>query len=604
VLTDPDDAVQTEIQRKRPEASSTDQPSHAEIRVALRKILESPGFRNSERMRRFLSTIVEGTLAGDTDQLKEFSLGRDVFDRGEDYDPRTESIVRVEARRLRTKLAAYYMSEGKDSEVVIRLNPGHYVPAFKRINAEGPAHAAVATVAVMPFKNLSADPEQDYLCNGISEDIIDALSSIQGLRVLAHGSTFPLRDSACDPRAIGEKLGAGTLVEGSVRKNGGTLRVAARLIDTRSGVVRWSSTLNRSQAEIFPLVDEMARAIAALLGETASEEVKIPSAAPSIEAYGLYLRARDAANRADAAGCRAAIGYYTRAIEQFPHYTAYYSGLADVYSSMSSLGLGRPAVLMPVAKSAALEALRIDPGSARASASLAWILVCYDRNWEAGLKMSERAVRQEPGYAFGHMSRGAVLMTVGRFQEAVGQLEAALRLDPLSVRAHRLMAITLNILGRFEESSTRLNMARTIMPDAAELSLMLAVTQMAMGRFENALRCARDCQKIPGSPRMRGILAEALARCGARDEARGLLEEIQYAARGEFVDPWTFCRLHMALDDRDRAAEALAESLEARSSWAIFSPLDPLLKPLRNHPRFLRAIEELHLPWNPFETQS
>ncbi len=247
-------------------------PSEGEVRAQLEKIVGSAGFRNSERMRRFLRIAVERTLDGATDQLKEFSLGHDVFDRG-DYDPRTDSIVRVEARRLRKKLRAYYEGEGLRDKVVIEFQPGTYVPSLSHVSEGTSAGLGKRldpkTVAVLPFSNLSSDLEQFYFCDGISEDIIDALSTVRDLQVLGRGTTFTFRDPAQDPRAIGAELGAGTIVEGSVRKSGGMLRVSARLIDTGTGQVRWSTTVDRVETDVFAIKDEIATAITATLCDQA-----------------------------------------------------------------------------------------------------------------------------------------------------------------------------------------------------------------------------------------------------------------------------------------------------------------------------------------------
>ena len=192
--------------RKQADSFTGSGASEVDVRAAVEKILGSTGFRNSERMRRFLRVTVERTLAGATDQLKEFSLGHDVFDRGEGYDPRTDAIVRVEARRLRKKLRAYYEGEGLLDKVVIQFHPGKYIPSFSTgaaIPATVENRLDPKTVAVVPFANLSSDAEQGYFCDGISEDIIDALSTVHDLNVLGRGATFLLRDQALDPREVG-----------------------------------------------------------------------------------------------------------------------------------------------------------------------------------------------------------------------------------------------------------------------------------------------------------------------------------------------------------------------------------------------------------------
>jgi TolB-like protein/tetratricopeptide (TPR) repeat protein len=582
-------------------------PVDIEVRALLEKILLSPGFRNSERMRRFLRTSVERTLDGATDQLKEFALGHDVFDRGEGYDPRTDSIVRVEARRLRKKLRAYYEGEGLLDKIVIQFHPGKYIPSFSPA-APGSPHETVAetetlldpkTVAVLPFSNLSSDPEQIYFCDGISEDIIDALSTVRDLRVLGRGATFMLRDPAMDPREIGASLSAGTIVEGSVRKSGGMLRVAARLIDTQTGHVRWSTTVDRPETDVFAIKDEIATAITATLCDQVSAGMRLPVPAPSIEAYALYLKGRHAANQLDAEDYRKAIDYYSRAIAQFPDYAPPYSGMADVYTAITSWSMARPSSVMPLAKRAAEEALRLDPGLAHAYTSLGWVKFCYEWNWSEGLALARKALLLEPNYAYGHMALGAFYMVLGLVSEGRKELQHSLRLNPLSIRAHRLLGLVLTLEGRFEESDQRLRAARALMPDSCELAWMMAAVYMAQGRAEEGLRYARECQTDPPTPRMLAMLGEALARAGQEKEARKILDRLEKLSAHEFVDPWSFCRLYVALGENDKAIHFLEHSFEERSTLALFAAVDPALNPIRKDPRFQHIISRLHLPANP-----
>jgi serine/threonine-protein kinase len=577
------------------------------VRAELKKILESAGFRNSERMQRFLRLAVERTLDGATDQLKEFALGHDVFDRGKEYDPRTDSIVRVEARRLRKKLRVYYEGEGLLDKVVITFHPGTYVPGFSSgmlvVPAESVDRLDPKAVAVLPFSNLSSDPEQIYFCDGISEDIIDALSTVSDLRVLGRGATFMFRDPASgppnDPRTIGNTLRAGTIVEGSVRKSGGMLRVSARLIDTETGHVRWSTTIDRPETDIFAIKDEIATAISATLCDQVGAAVRLPEPAPSIDAYALYLKGRHSANRLDAEGYRIAIGHYSRAIEEFPNYAPPYSGMADVYAAMTSWSMARPSSVMPIAKKAAEEALRLDPAQAHAYTSLAWVTVCYDWNWSEGMALAHKALALEPNYAYGYMALGAFLMVLGRIPEGREKLEYSLRLNPLSIRAHRLLGLALTMEGKFEESDQRLQAARELMPESHELAWMMSAVYMAQGRTEEGLRYARECQSDPPVPRMLGMLGEALARAGQAQEAREILARVEQFSTEEYVDPWSLCRQHMALGEKEKAMHYLERSFEERSTLALFAHVDPLLKPLHTDSRFREIIARLHLPPRP-----
>ncbi len=576
-------------------------PSDHEVRAVLEKILGSAGFRNSERMRRFLRVAVERTLEGATDQLKEFSLGHDVFDRGEDYDPRTDSIVRVEARRLRRKLRVYYEGEGLLDKVVIQFHPGKYVPGFSRGGPGATAENRLdpKTVAVLPFSNLSSDPEQNYFCDGISEDIIDVLSTVRDLQVLGRGATFLFRDPAKDPRLTGAELGAGTIVEGSVRKSGGTLRVSARLIDSETGHVRWSTTVDRQETDIFAIKDEIATAIAATLCDQFSEGVRLQEPAPGIEAYALYLKGRDSASQLDAEGYKIAIDYYSRAIAKFPDYAPPYSGMADVYTALTSWSMARPSSVAPLAKQAAQEALRLDPGLAHAYTSLGWVTFCYEWNWTEGLALAQKALILEPNYAYGHMALGAFYMVLGRIAEGRERLAYSLRLNPLSIRSYRLLGLALTMEGKFEESGEKLQAARALMPDSTELAWMMAAVYLAQGRMELGLRYARECQTDPPVPRMLGMLGEALGRSGEKEEAREILRRVEDMATREYVDPWSLCRQYMVLGEEGKALDFLEQSFEERSTLALFAPIEPLLEPVRTDPRFRALIDRLHLPPRP-----
>ena len=251
--------------------------SELEIQAQLSRILASPGFRSSERLRRFLRFAVERTLAGEAAQLKEYLVGRDVFDRGSSYDPRMDSIVRVEAQRLRKKLREYYQAHGSADSIRISFQAGSYVPAFTRpvrVDAAGAENTASPeppdprTVAVLPFSNLSPEPDQEYFCDGIAEDIINALTPIPEFKVIGRTTTLSLKRSTADLREMGVRLGAGTIVEGTVRKTGNVLRISAKLVNSETQQVSWSWVFDRQTQDLFVIGDEIARSIADALRAT------------------------------------------------------------------------------------------------------------------------------------------------------------------------------------------------------------------------------------------------------------------------------------------------------------------------------------------------
>ena len=250
--------------------------SELEIQVHLDRILASPGFRSSERLQRFLRFTVERTLAGEAAQLKEYLVGRDVFDRGSTYDPRMDSIVRVEAQRLRRKLREYYQTHGSADSIRISLQAGSYVPGFTRPvradtagsrNSASPRPTDPRTVAVLPFLNLSPEPAQEYFCDGIAEDIVNALAWIPQLKIIGR-TTFALKRSSTELHEIGAGLGAGTFVEGTVRKVGDILRISAKLVSFQTQQVSWSCMFDRQTEDLFAIGDEVASSIANALRAT------------------------------------------------------------------------------------------------------------------------------------------------------------------------------------------------------------------------------------------------------------------------------------------------------------------------------------------------
>ncbi len=257
-------------------ASSTADPVPAtEVRDQLVRVVNSPGFVSSTRLCRFLTHIVNRTIDGDIDSLKEFSIAMEVFDRTSKYDPNIDAIVRVEARRLRGKLKAYYEDgQGRVDPVLIGLRPGSYVPVFRWLDAQPAKHReeiGAATppgricVAVLPFLNMSPEPEQDYFCDGISEEITNSLTRVSGLTVIARTSAFHFRGANVDIREVGQRLGANLVIEGSVRKAGEQLRITAQAIQTESGHHLWSETFRRELKDVFAIQEEIAQSVADLL---------------------------------------------------------------------------------------------------------------------------------------------------------------------------------------------------------------------------------------------------------------------------------------------------------------------------------------------------
>jgi len=312
----------------------------------LEAILSSPLFAPSKRLSRFLRWTVERTLEGGAGDLKEYSIGRDVFDRRESFDPKIDSIVRVEAQRLRKKLRQYYASHGANDAVVIEFPNKGYVPVFRTAGGAPEAYGELdsRTVAVLPFRSLTPGADGDFLCEGIAEEILGELANRPELKVLAWPSMLGFRETNLDIREIGLRLGAGTLLDGCVRRAGERVRASVGALDARSGKYIWTHRFDREIKDVLQVQVEIAQAVAARLGGAPllPANTGLP-AAPRPDAYMQYLQGRHEWNQFTIPSVHAAIGHYLEAIALSPDFAQPYGAVAICYLVQLLLGAARPA---------------------------------------------------------------------------------------------------------------------------------------------------------------------------------------------------------------------------------------------------------------------
>jgi serine/threonine-protein kinase len=573
-----------------------------EIRAQLDRILQSGIFKNSKRLQRFLKFAVERALNGAPDQLKESVLAWEVFDRRSEFDPHTDSIVRVEAKRLRRKLLQYYEIEGKSDPVAIDFQPGSYVPVFayaheRQVQGGAARPLNPQTVAVLPLHNQSADPEQEYFCDGITDDIIHALSRIPGLNVIGHASVFALKGAALDARVAGAKLGAGTVVDGTVRKSGNRLRIFTEMVDATTGEVRWTETYERTVNDVFAVEVEIAEAIARVLQMALAPPLsrRLIRGAPNVDAYLLYLEGRQAWNRMSADGYRTATDIFERATSLFPCYASAYAGLADAYAHLALWGYARPRDVFPQALRAAKQALRLDSTLSHAYSSLAVARAFYEWKWEEGVAFARRATELEPSYSFGHQIYGCCLVTRGEMDDAEECFERALALDPLSVRAHRLLGWMLYLARRPTSAERWLRAALVLDHEPLQTHYLLAHVYMSQRRFAAALEQAVQCQIDPPDPLGLSVLGACLAHLNRREEALKIVAALERMAEASYVESHAIAEVHTALGHVDRAIEFVARSLDEREPFSAFLKLDREFDPLRGDRRFGELVSRLGL---------
>jgi serine/threonine-protein kinase len=409
------------------------------IHRQVERIASSPAFAGSPRMVRFLQFAVHESLRGNAAELKEIVIGSAVFDRDSAYDPRLDPIVRVEARRLRSKLEAYYEEHGRDDEIVIEFPRGSYVPAIRQRSArvsavEQPAHSPAA-IAVLPFRNLHPEQDGDYFSDGLTEELIHALTRVPRLRVLAWNSVSQLRNADADLDGIRRQLGVGYVIRGSVRKTGQRLRITAQLIDTATKHYLWTETYERQIYDVFAIQEQIADAIASALKVQLWDDLTPVRRArrECVDAWQICLKGRSHARDRSADGLRRSVICFEQAIAVCADSASAWAGLADSYTLLADYEVARAADVLPKAKAAAEKALALNPLSEEAHASLGLILCSYEWRWDESDRLFRRAIDLNPGYANArHWYAVDHLAMLGRFEEAREQIEAAAELDPLS----------------------------------------------------------------------------------------------------------------------------------------------------------------------------
>jgi serine/threonine-protein kinase len=567
--------------------------TEGEVAAQLERIVASQAFSGSERMSRFLRYVVGACLEGRSAELKESVLGVHVFDRRADYDARVDPIVRVEARRLRAKLAQYYESEGREDALQIELPTGGYVPAF-RSRAETPAPQTPRTVAVLPFANLSAEPENQYFSDGLTRELIHELTRIPGLRVMAWNSVAQLREKAGRAREVGDLLHADTVLEGSVQRAGRRVRITAQLVETATGLYLWSETYQREWEDVFSLQEEIARTLAMVLKIRLT--VRDSRHAPrNAEAYHFYLQGRHAWNQRTEAGLRQSISLLERALEKDPEFALAWAGIADSYSLLCDFGHLPAHHGIPQARRAAERALELDPTLGEAHCSLGFIQCTHDWQWPQGEKNYLRALELNPGYATAHHWYGTDFLALWRrFPEAAAEMALARALDPLDTIIEGSECYLYFLWRRYDEAERRYQALIQRAPDLWRAISGLGRVLGAQGRYAEAVAMMEKARQIAGDvPSLLGALAQLQALSGNRAKARVLLDRLRHTARQHNVPATCFVMVHLGLGERGDALNWLERALANRELPLTGLKAHPAYDELRGEPRFQAVLEQV-----------
>lgn len=570
------------------------------VKEHLRRILSSRSFANSIRLSRFLDYIVSKSLSGQRDDIREYNIGVDVFDRGESFDPRVDSVVRVEARRLRRMLSEYYRNEGSLDGIRIEVPTGSYVPSISRAehaggvdSPPGEDETAPASIAVLPFTDLSPERDQEHFCDGMSEQLIDLLTAVDGIKTVSRTSCFAFKGRRQDVREIGEKLGVQWIVEGSVRKSGETLRVSVRLSRCENGFQLWACSYDRTAFDVFEIQDEIGRAVLAALkgcvrnGAAPRQAVRTCS----LEAYDHFLRGRFHYAKQNRPGLQKAIDSFKKAIAADPGYAPAHVALSRCFRQSALYGLLPSSEAMPKARAAAMQALALDPANGEAHAALAGVLSAFDLDWDAAGAKYADALRCPP---VSNLTRHSYvlfyLIPKRRFEEALEQLALVTESDPLSPLNGVARSWTHFFTGRFQDAIEHAN-------SVLETNETNVMGQLALGwalgeadRASEAVAVLEQAMAVAGGGSIiLGSLGFAYGRAGRAAEARRVLKTAS-------LRPFDAALVHIALGNSEKALESLEEAVQERCPRQVWIGVDPRFSSLRGDARFTNLLHRLGLP--------
>ena len=617
-------------------------PTSDEVRAQLERVLHAPGFVHAPRRQQFLRFVVEETLAGRGDQLKEFVVASDVFGRRETYDPAVDATVRVEARRVRERLEHYYSAEGARDPIRLHLPVGTYVPTWERqpgsvphetppvtpdagppveprpratrrarhtvavtlslagIVASGALFVSMvplpgnrSSLAVLPFVALDGDPSSLYLANGLYEDLTAELARVGGFTVIGRTSAARLRNEGADAAEVGRQLRVPAVLDGSVRREDGHVRITARLVESGTGRQLWAETFDRPWQAILEVQRDVSIAVAAAM---ARDRWPVPPAASSRvtdnpDAWDAYLQARYMRDRHDQQGLEASVPYFERAVALDPSYAAAWAGLGEALTTLAFHGLTPREEAVARAHEALDRAITLEPQAAEAHAARAWLALVHDWHWAEAERGFRRALAIAPGLARARQCYAFGLASRRRFDEALAQSRQAMALDPHSYAASNDLSVLLLFARRYDEAIAQARETLALDPSLTIAHVNIGSALLgkgspadALAEFEVGIDTARFSTVL-------GRIGYAHAMLGREREARAMLLRIQETFGGPDASPIERAYVHAGIGDRRAALAAIEQAIAARDGEAIFIDVQPFFDGLRGDPRFesLRA---------------
>jgi TolB-like protein/Flp pilus assembly protein TadD len=453
------------------------------------------------------------------------------------------------------------------------------------------------SIVVLPFENISNDPDQEYFSDGLTEEIIADLSKFSSLHVISRTSSMVFKGSKKDVRTIGKELNVRYVLEGSVRKSGNKLRITAQLIDAASDAHLWTEKFDGVLDDVFAIQEKVARSIVSSLRLelTPQERARlVEKARVNLAAHEQYLVGRYHLNRPTPSEVTIAIGHFEKAIQEDPTYALAYAGLANAYNYLGWLG-GEAKEVFPKAKQAALKALEIDATLAEAHAVLGYAATFYDWDWATAERECELAIAFNPNYAEGYLHYSWYLCSQGRLEEARTAIVKASELDPHSLIIHANMGNYYHFKRDYDGALNQTLRALELAPNLPLALLFCGMAYCGKEQYENAASTFKKLAELAG-PGFKGFLGFSYAMAGRKEDALAILNELTVLSKSQPVPSFQVALVVLGLKRFEEALTWMEKAFEERASWFPYIRQECLFDSLRAYPRFHDLVRRLNFP--------
>ena len=456
-----------------------------------------------------------------------------------------------------------------------------------------------SSIAVLPFEDLSPQKDQEHFCNGITEDLITKLATVGQLKVISRTSVMRYKETEKDIKDIGRELGVATLLEGSIQREKDNIRVNVQLIDTKDGSHLWAESFDRKVESIFTIQDEISRAIVNALRielVAGQEYMLVKRYTQNPDAYNLYLEGRFQWNKRTEDGLRKSIALFEEAAAKDPNFALAYAGVADAHNMLAVYGHNAPADTFPRAKEAAEKALEMDDALAEGYISLAFVKYQYDWDWMGAEMDFNWAIGLNPSYATAYHWYGILLISQGRFEEALAKLEQARELDPRSLPINTDLAALFYYSHQYDQAIRQAKEVLKIDPDFHRAHAFLGASYGQKKSFRKAFQEFEKADEAYGrSGFYASDMAYIHALAGRREEAQRILGELEGLSRLGYLSPYSLGLVWAALGETDLAFEYFEQAYKEKDQALALAKVDPRLDPLREDPRFVGLLQKMGL---------